>query len=67
MPVLQAEGRLIECLSRFLPYDNEDLMMASLRLLFNLSFDQNLRATIMNCGLVSGTFTLLQFLCDVLS
>ena len=43
---------IIEKLNKFLPVRNDVLMMAVLRLLHNLSFDQALRENMVDAGVV---------------
>jgi len=57
-----AQPALLSALAAFVPHQQESLLATSLRLLFNLSFDQQLRAAIVstNAGLLPKLATLLR-------
>ena len=56
---LQAELNIIEKLTKVIPCDHEDLLNITLRLLLNLSFDNDLRSKMIKFGLLPKLVNLL--------
>ena len=56
---LQAELNIIEKLTKIIPCDHEDLLNITLRLLLNLSFDNDLRSKMIKFGLLPKLVNLL--------
>lgn len=54
------EAGLVDLLGKFVPCASADLVMAALRLLFNLSFDQGLRDQMLKAGFVPKLVNLLK-------
>ena len=54
------ENGIVEKLIRFIPCSSKNLVMITLRLLFNLSFDKDIREQILKCGFVPRLITLLK-------
>lgn len=49
---IQAEENIIDKLPRLLQNNNADLVLSTLKLLFNLSFDSKLRARMIRVGML---------------
>lgn len=54
------ECNIVETLTKFVPCSSQDLVLISLRLLFNLSFDRDLRDQMLKCGYVPKLVNLLK-------
>ena len=50
---------IVEKISRLIPHESSDLLNVTIRLLLNLSFDQNLRVKMIKVGLLPKLVTLI--------